>query len=295
MDVRVQPGKYIVAVSGGVDSIVLLDLLSRQLGVELVVAHFDHGIRTDSAEDRVLVEKAAERYDLSFVYEEGRLGKEASEAEARLARYAFLERVRVEQGARAIITAHHQDDMLETAILNLLRGTGRKGLTALANRPTLLRPLLHIPKSELIAYAHKCHIVWHEDSTNTDVRYLRNYVRHQIMPRFEPDTKDALLKLIEQTRQTNQALDSALADLLVDNIGGATLDRRTFIQLPHAASKELLASWLRVSGIAQFDSKLIDRVTIAAKTQAPGATINLIGGANIRVLQHTLALERPER
>src|SRR5665213_799396 len=138
MNVDLVPGKYVVAVSGGVDSISLLHILQAQPGVRLIVAHFDHGIREDSVEDRRLVQNVAREYRLPFVYDAGNLGVDTSEAAARQARYRFLRRVQQASGARAIVTAHHQDDLLETAILNLLRGTGRKGLTALSNRSDMI-------------------------------------------------------------------------------------------------------------------------------------------------------------
>src|SRR6185369_2891937 len=122
MQLKVRPGKYVVAVSGGVDSMVLLELLRQKPKLELIVAHFDHGIRPESGEDRKLVQRIAKHYELPFVYVEGHLGASASEALAREARYAFLRKVQAEQGAEAIITAHHQDDMLETAIMDLMRG-----------------------------------------------------------------------------------------------------------------------------------------------------------------------------
>src|SRR4051794_16456164 len=131
MKIYVGPGKYVVAVSGGVDSVGLLDLLRMDPGVKLTVSHFDHGIRDDSHLDRAHVQALARRYQLPFVYDKGALGPGASEAEARTARYQFLDNVKTKTGAHAIVTAHHQDDVLETAIINLLRGTGRKGLSSL--------------------------------------------------------------------------------------------------------------------------------------------------------------------
>src|SRR5689334_19288064 len=122
----VQPGKYVLAVSGGVDSMVLLHALQGRPGVKLVVAHYDHGIRPDSHEDRHLVQVVAAQHGLPFEYEEDWLGWGTSEETAREARYNFLERTRQRHKSDAIITAHHQDDVLETAIINLLRGTGRK-------------------------------------------------------------------------------------------------------------------------------------------------------------------------
>ena len=184
MDISLESGTYIVAVSGGVDSIVLLDILKNQTDLNLIVAHFDHGVRTDSELDRQFVEKLSKKINLPFVYESAQLGSAASEEAARSARYAFLERARQAYQARAIVTAHHQDDVLETAIINLLRGTNRRGLSSLTSRPQLARPLLHVSKRDLKAYAQEQGLVWREDSTNSDDSYLRNYVRLHLVPQF---------------------------------------------------------------------------------------------------------------
>jgi tRNA(Ile)-lysidine synthase len=272
----------------------LLALLRHWPDVELIVAHFDHGIRADAEEDRKLVAATAASYQLPFYYREGKLGPETSEAHAREARYNFLEHVRAQTGARAIITAHHQDDLIETVILNVLRGTGRKGLAGLTDRPTVLRPLLAVSKQELLEYAQNHQLEWREDSTNADDRYTRNYIRHHLVPRLSPDAKATLLEIADHTRKNNTALDAVLSDLLLPMADGH-LDRHVFIQLPHAASRELLASWLRTHDITKFDTPLLERVTVAVKTQAPGAIIDLIGGARLRVAKYTLALEHSER
>lgn len=296
MEISVQPGRYIVAVSGGVDSMSLLHLLHGKPGIELRVAHFDHGIRSDSPLDRQLVAGVALQYGLPFFFEEGNLGPAVSEAEARAARYAFLERIRAAQSADAIITAHHQDDVLETAILNLLRGTGRKGLSALMDRPTILRPLLSTPKQALLDYAQQHSLTWREDSTNVNDRYLRNYVRHQLMTRLSAEAKMTLLRNVEHERELNQELDALLTDILTRQGNEPdALDRHLFAQLPHAVAKEVLASWLRAHHIADFDAYLIERVTVAGKIQPPGTIIDLIGGAYLRVGKESLALHRYER
>src|SRR6476469_10942255 len=166
MRIEIPGGKYVVAVSGGVDSVVLLDLLRLYPGVKVTVAHFDHGIREDSHLDRAYVAELAKRYRLPFVYDKGQLGPDASEAEARRARYDFLSKVQQKTGSDALVTAHHENDVLETAIINLLRGTGRKGLSSLTNGEGIIRPLLDVPKSEIIDYAKRHGLQWREDSTN---------------------------------------------------------------------------------------------------------------------------------
>jgi tRNA(Ile)-lysidine synthase len=274
---------------------VLLDLLVRQQDLELVIAHYDHGIRADSSEDRKLVASVAAHHGLPFFYAEGVLGSGASEATARSARYAFLERIKDEQQAVAIILAHHQDDVLETAILNMLRGTGRRGLSSLTSTPARMRPLLGVSKADLVAYAIHHKLVWHEDSTNSDERYLRNYIRHRILPRFDPASRKQLAEMVSRAAQINRDIDDLLEKELRRLSSGGTMDRRQFILLPHNVSKEVLAAWLRQHRIRSYDTKLLERVTIAVKVQRPGSRISVVGGAVIDVGNEVLALHIPER
>ncbi len=274
MKVELAPGKYVVAVSGGVDSMALLDMLAGQAGLELVVAHFDHGMRADSAADREFVGRAAAARNASYIYDEGHLGEGTSEATARTARYAFLERVRKEQNAQAIVTAHHQDDVLETAIINLLRGTGRKGLSALASRPDLRRPLLHVSKQEILLYAAAHNLEWREDSTNVDERYLRNYIRRRIVPRLGVDGRPKLLAQIADATRRNTEIDTLITKTLQKQHTVGGLDRGWFIMLPYALSLEVLAAWLRKYD-ARFDRPQLHRLTAVAKTARPGTRFDI--------------------
>ena len=284
-----------MAVSGGVDSVSLLHRLRGQLGLQLTVAHFDHGIRQDSNEDRRLVQRLAQAYDLPFVYDLGQLGAGASEATARAARYKFLRQVQQASRARAIVTAHHQDDILETAIINLLRGTGRKGLTALDSRPDLVRPILQAPKQDVIAYAKSHGLEWREDSTNQDLAYLRNYVRQRILPRFDAAGRDQLLAIINQARHTNHELDTLLVNHMHGQSVSGQLDRPFFNQLPHKVAREVMAAWLRVHGVTNFDSKALERLVVAAKTAPAGQQHDVLQGVTLRLTTNHLALDSPER
>lgn len=279
-----------VAVSGGVDSMVLLDILRQSPDVDLVVAHFEHGVREDSDEDRKLVEAAAKKHGLPFVFERGHLGREASEAAARDARYAFLRRVKEDQGAQAIITAHHQDDLLETAVLNILRGTGRKGLASLQTTTELSRPLLSVPKQEIVAYAKDHGIVWREDSTNQSDAYLRNYIRQHVMPRLESAGKQQLLAYIERAEELNPAIDELLLHDLQAQPSSDMLNRQWFILLPYAVSCEVMAAWLRTNDIRQFDKKAIERLVVAAKVAIPGKECDILAGRSLKVGKKTLQL-----
>jgi tRNA(Ile)-lysidine synthase len=291
-DIAVGPGRYVLAVSGGVDSMVLLNLLQDRPGIHLTVAHFDHGIREDSVADRRLVEQAAKFYGLPFVYHEGRLGERGSEATARQARYEFLRTVQKAAGAQAIITAHHQDDVLETAILNVLRGTGRKGLSSLANRLDVQRPLLHVPKVDIIKHAQQYDLVWREDSTNQDQVYARNYVRGQIMPRVTGDGRARLAEILSESRRINAELDQELIHQLHQQQYGGTIDKRWFAGLPHDVAREVMATWLREHGLATFDRATLERLVVKAKTQACGRRVNVLQNHWLDIKSDHLALSR---
>jgi tRNA(Ile)-lysidine synthase len=301
MDIDLMPGTYVVAVSGGVDSRVLLELLYQKKKQQegnswrFVVAHFDHGIREDSYEDRKLVQQVAKSMGLPFVYDEAFLRSTASEAIARTRRYEFLRKVKRSSNAKAIITAHHQDDLLETAIINMLRGTGRKGLTALSSRPEIVRPLLHVPKSELIAYAQDNNLQWREDSTNQDQAYLRNYIRHSVLSRFDEPAKIRLRQIITKLQSINYEIDTLLVNQLhVQSVGGM-IDRQWFNHLPHIVAKETIACWLRAHGESNFNSKTLERLVIAAKVGHPGDVFPLSKIHTLSIGRDHLALSILER
>lgn len=300
MNIRVEPGTWVVAVSGGVDSVVLLDMLHKQQlrkpkDLKLVVAHFDHGIRSDSADDRRLVQKLAKEYQLPFVYEAVTLGPNASEAQARTARYGFLEKVRESTGAIGIITAHHQDDVLETAVHNILRGTGRRGMTALKNTSDICRPLLHVSKKHIHEYATANRLTWHEDVTNMDTKYLRNYIRHNLMSKFTPGQRAQLAILVAGMRDVNDELDNNIAGLLHIQPHCDKLDRNWFISLPHDVSKEVVHAWLRAHDVQDLDRKTIERLVVAMKTGKRSQQFPVSKRWMLTVKQTSLALVHPER
>lgn len=296
MDITIPVGSYVVAVSGGVDSMALLHLLATTYGPatghRFVVAHYDHGIRGDSVLDRQLVQQVAHKHGLQFVYEEGNLGIATSEADARDKRYAFLRTVQAAALADAIVTAHHQDDVLETAILNLLRGTNRRGLTSLTSSQDVRRPLLRIGKQELIAYAKTHGLIWHEDSTNSDDAYRRNYVRHEIVAKLDPAARQKLLDIIAEAADRNAAIDDALADLLPED---GKLDRTRLVSLPHAIARELIALWLRQQGVREYDKKALERIVVGAKTLPKGSQIEVNRQQYILVGKDNLALKLRDR
>lgn len=282
-----------LAVSGGVDSVALLHFLQNQPGLHLVVAHFDHGIRPDSKSDRVFVQELAKHYGLPFVYDTATLGPHASEAVARKKRYAFLQHVQQASHAQALITAHHQDDVIETAILNIMRGTGPRGLHALASTDDVQRPLLHVSKADIIAYAQSHGLSWREDSTNANDAYTRNYVRQHIVPHFSKAQRDALLARIVQAKAADATIDALLQTDFA--LTGNSVLRRTFVMLPHVVAREVLAVWLRNNELAGFTKSTIERLVVAAKTARAGAQFPIQKGALLQVDAQDLRIIRPHR
>lgn len=274
---NIAQGKYIVAVSGGVDSVVLLHMLTREPGLELIVAHFDHGIRGDSADDAKFVGELAESYGLPFEAERVELGADASEAEARTARYAFLKRVQQKHQAASVITAHHEDDIIETAVINMLRGTGHRGLHSLKSRPEILRPLLHLKKADILEYAKEHNLKWHEDSTNADTKFLRNKIRSAVIPKGDAEWRFKMLGHIEKAGVLGEKLDREIDTLLsyAMRSGQATLSRSWFVKLPHKVASEVIVALLRRLKVANIDQHMVERLTLQIKTAKPGKKLDI--------------------
>src|SRR5258705_6249389 len=182
-----EPGAAIIAVSGGVDSVVLLDLLSvvaHELGLQLIVAHVDHGISLESPKVGKLVRELTSNYGLPFETVELNLGPKTTETEARRARYAWLREVQQRRGAKYLVTAHHEDDQVETILLRGLRGSAPAGLAGISprGRGGLVRPLLPFTRSELLAHVAERGLPVYEDPANRDSRHLRSWVRTTLLP-----------------------------------------------------------------------------------------------------------------
>lgn len=204
----------LVAVSGGTDSLALLDLLV--LGAEhhrrpLVVGHVDHGIAAASGEVAERVRRAAAGYGLPYVVERLALGVATSETVARAARRGALRRLAAVGGARRVLLAHQAEDQAETILLRLLRGSGPAGLAGMAARRGLwLRPLLEVGRSELVAHLATREITPWEDPANADPRHLRSWLRREILPRLAerlPDVADRLREAGRHARELRAAWD----------------------------------------------------------------------------------------
>jgi tRNA(Ile)-lysidine synthase len=257
----------------------------------LVVAHFDHGIRPDSKKDGEFVAAYVHKLRLPFEIGYGELGAGASEEVARKARYQFLEKVRAQHSADAIITAHHQDDLIETALLNSLRGTGRRGLTAISSNKRIIRPLLGYSKAQVLDYAEKHGVKWHEDETNSSDDYLRNYIRHNLVPKMSVSQRQELLATLGKASSDNREMDEHLSNISSLIKDKDAIDRQAFAALPSEVGNELLVYWLRQEGIANFDKQTIGRLNVALRTAKARTNHPVKKGSSLSVGQKTARFE----
>ncbi len=248
-------GTYIVAVSGGRDSVALLDLLHRlqeKWGWKLIVAHLDHAQRASSTEDAAFVGALADTYGYKYLL--GVLPRSGqSEGALRQARYSWLEEVRRESGANKIITAHHKNDRLETAAWHAIRGADRVGLASLGlGRDIVVRPLIGFGRGDLITYAASRDLQWREDETNNDRSFTRNLIRHELI-HFAP-TQDAyyhnnlanwINHLDDINSRIDRKLDHVLSEISDEISGGYELDRAKFLRLSPLVQLNLLSHMAR--------------------------------------------------
>ncbi|HVE80920.1 MAG TPA: tRNA lysidine(34) synthetase TilS [Candidatus Dormibacteraeota bacterium] len=262
-------GKYVVAVSGGVDSVVLLHLLaSSGKKYDLIPAYIDHGWRDTAVEQR-LVRNLSEHLHLELQTGALKL-KTKSEDEARKGRYLALEDIRKSSNALAIITAHHMDDRLETSIMNVLRGTNRYGLAPLHSTDKVIRPLLNVKKSELATYAKNHNLAWCSDPTNLDSAYRRNQVRNQLLPKLRQKNKDFdanYRHIMTEAEKLNAEIDRQLAGLTTVSRGKAELDRAELKNLSLPVARHALVFMARrADPAAELDAMTVHQAALQLKT-----------------------------
>lgn len=275
MILKILKGRYVVAVSGGVDSVVLLHLLAQLPFVGSlppIIAHFDHGIRSDSAEDAEFVRKLARSYGFDFELGVASLGKDASEEVARDARYAFLHSIKKKYNADGILLAHHKNDVIETMAINIGRGTSPRGLIALQSTDNLLRPLLPYTKDQILNYANQNRLEWKEDATNADTRYTRNRLRSKLL---RSENAAEFEQIYDHLNEIYEELDQLLSDQEKVVIKNRAINRTEFSKLPFSVGCELLARYFKKVGIDNIDKQLIINAAVAIRTYKLGKKFDL--------------------
>ncbi|HWP60514.1 MAG TPA: tRNA lysidine(34) synthetase TilS [Candidatus Acidoferrales bacterium] len=269
------PGeRVLVGVSGGADSVALLHLLvgmGPALNLHLEVAHLMHGLRgREAEEDAGFVRALAERLGLPFhlkqinlLEEKSRLGKGNIEAIGREERYGFFAEVMRASGCGKLATGHTRDDQVETLLMRLLRGAGRGALGAIRpvrllddSEPSparwVIRPLIEVSKDQAAAYLRKRGIAFREDATNWDTSYLRNWVRHSLLPELRRRTDKGLDLRLARTAdllwEEEKVLDEIARARLHAVRRGKDLDLGVLLADSRALQRRVLRLWLRESG-----------------------------------------------
>ncbi len=217
--------KILVAVSGGLDSVVLLHL-SAKAGLNVSAAHINFKLRgNESDADERFVQELCTKLKVPVFTKnlpiDKSLVKDGVQAEARKLRYDWFDSMMKTQGFDFLFTAHHQDDLIETFFINLQRGAGLKGLKSIPMRNGyIMRPLLHFPKGALQTYAISEHITWRQDLSNETDDYLRNRVRHGLAKEFEkiaPEANENAAKSIQYLAEADEWLKKSAQDFIEMN------------------------------------------------------------------------------
>ena len=265
--------KVILALSGGIDSMVLADLLLKAK-VEFVAAHCNFHLRGEESDsDEKYVSEFAEKNDIQCFVKHFDTEKYAAEQgvsiemAARDLRYAWFEQLRQQLGYDKIAVAHHADDQAETFFINLLRGAGLNGLKGMKpQNGVIIRPLLWASREQIHQYALENQITWREDHTNAEMVYLRNKIRNQLLPAFDelhPEARQGLYKSLEHLASENELyrelLKEKLSSLVEEQGDVSVIARRNdeaiqnntldcHATLAMTKSEQLLFEWLRQYG-----------------------------------------------
>lgn len=299
----VRPGdRVVVAVSGGADSVCLLDALHRLspgLDLHLAAAHFDHGLRgdEDAAETRLVARLASER---GVPFETGRADPPLRqpggglEERAREARYAFLERARQRHGAERVAVAHTLDDQAETVLMRLLRGSGLPGLSGVppVREPGVVRPLIRVRRREVEDYLDRHALPWRTDPTNLQPVHLRNRIRLELLPlllAYQPRLVEHLGELADLAREEDAVLQGLAREWLDARCGPPrgdriTLPRQPLAGLPAALRRRVVRQAVRSTsgGLAGIQRNHVTAVEGLVLGDRPNARVDLPGGRCVR-------------
>lgn len=266
---RVADGRSVLcALSGGVDSVVLLHLLVRS-GVPVAAAHVEHGIRGEqSMRDCAFAEQLCREWGVKLVTAhidvpaQAKASVRGIEETARALRYAFLRRQREELGLDLIATAHHLNDQAETLLMHMLRGASPSGLTGMRQEQgDLIRPLLGFSRARIEAYAQEHCLSWVQDETNQDPAYTRNFIRHNVLPQLEqvnPQAIFALGRLAKLSAAQNDYVSQQANALLDERMTGTAL--RDVRDVHEGLRNAALHAYLVRCGIPEPDYNDVQRL-----------------------------------
>src|SRR5437764_8091068 len=293
------PRRYLIGVSAGRDSIALLHLLVDLGYNKLVVCHLNHQLRgRESRRDARFVEKIAR--DLRLDSEIGstdvsalaRRSKLSIETAARFARFAFFVEAARRRRCSKIFLAHHADDLVETALLNLFRGASPGGMAAMRKisvhrigktKLTILRPLLGVWRSEINSYIGERHLEFRDDATNAVLHSSRNKIRHRILPdienQFGRDVRKTIWRAAQIWSEEEAVLDSLVS---TETVSAAHLPVVALRKMPVALQRRTILRWLRMRNVADVSFDIVENVRSLIEPGTKAAKVNLPRDQHVR-------------
>ena len=274
--------KLILAVSGGVDSMALLAMYAH---ADIIVAHIDHGTRKSSAEDADFVRQKCQELGVKFYETKLGLGEGVSEELARKKRYEFLKTIQEKEGG-TLCTAHHLDDVLESIVINLIRGTGWRGLTPFYG-DELVRPFIisKMWKRDVLKFAGEQNIRFRQDPTNYEADYLRNRVREK-MTGLDEIARANIIELFERQNELRGKIEKLVTELAKQTVVGKNFHKKElFLRADEKVALEVLREICLMHGYSLTRKQLVDFLA-AIKTYAPHKRFNLPKNHFVTILKN---------
>ncbi len=313
----IKPGeRVIVGVSGGPDSMALLHILKNlapSMQFEVLAAHLNHGLRAEARREELFVKEKCRAWGIACysrsvsVADLARVQKTTLEDTGRNARYQYFNEVRKLTGAELIATAHHYDDVAETVLLHLLRGSGIKGLRGILPKSgNLIRPLLMASKEELLNYLQARGIDYCLDKSNDDSVYLRNRIRHGLIPylqkEFNPRIVGKLNQLALIARDENEALEEESRHLwggvlLKEEEDSLVLDNQALSLLPRAYQRRIvMRAFAQLTSESEWNLEDVQKVLELSSKKGSSLTLHLkkkvrVNKSYDRMIFSTLSIE----
>ncbi len=300
--------RLILGLSGGMDSVALLDILaglSIELQFSLRAVHVNHGISPNAPQWATFCESLCRSRQLPFALEQVSLNYDAGlglEGAARQARYEALARQAAACDADFIVLAHHRDDQAETLLLHLLRGAGPRGLAGMPDsrsiqgaRATLLRPLLDVPRGDIEAHARATGLEWVEDESNQDAGLKRNFLRSRILPELDkafPGASQAIVRSASNISEAGELLDVLAAEDIARIGSNDGLNAPSLLGLGEARARNVLRRWCEIHGAPWPGLAALKELLRQASLAGKAGSIHVRFGAwSFRLYRGTLYLE----
>ena len=279
--------KLILAVSGGVDSMALLAMYAH---ADIIVAHIDHGTRKSSANDADFVRQKCQELGVKFYETRLELGEGVSEELARKKRYEFLKTIQEKEGG-TLCTAHHLDDVLESIAINLIRGTGWRGLTPFYG-DELVRPFIisRIWKRDVLKFAGRHAVHYRQDPTNHETNYLRNRVRKKMVALDETARTD-IINLFEKQNELRNKIEKLVTELAKQTVVGKNFHKKElFLAADEKVALEVLREICLMHDYSLTRKQLVDFLA-AIRTYAPHKKFNLPKNHFVTILKNYIMFE----